>query len=78
MSTEELTDIIFKLKEWHEGKIEQFNHILNMPEDGTIKFEGKDGETVDLPKEDMKVFKIGISVALEVLGEFPVKITKNE
>lgn len=74
MDKEELLDIIFKLEEWHKNKVEQLNHIINMPEDGIIKFEGKDGETVDLPKEDMKVFKIGISVALEVLGKFPVKI----
>ena len=39
-------------------------------------FDGGSGKQRELPDKDRNGFVLGFSVALEILGEFPVKIEK--
>lgn len=74
---EQYQEIILQTKEWFDGKIENLQVIIDKKNDSKILFEGKDGEKVELPEEMEKGFYFGIETAIEVLGEFPIKITKT-
>ena len=76
MGEEDLIDIILKLKEWHKSKVEQFNQIIKLDKDQKIMFDGGNGKQQELSDKDRNGFVLGFSVALEILGEFPVKIEK--
>ncbi len=74
MNEQELTEIIIKTKEWFDNKIKQLQGLVDAPADMKINFEGKEGTTTELPDKDRKAFLVGISVAIEVIGKFPVNI----
>ena len=74
---EQYQQIILQTNEWFDKKIQQLQLIIENENDSKILFEGKDGEKVELPDELKKGFYFGIQKAIEVFGEFPVKITKN-
>ncbi len=74
---EQYQQIILQTNEWFDKKIQQLQLIIENENDSKILFEGKDGEKVELPDELKKGFYFGIQTAIEVFGEFPVKITKN-
>ena len=76
MAKSEYLDIIISTKEWHENKEKQHKSIVEKSEESNIKFQGDNGEQVELPEEHKKGFIMGITIALEVIGEFPVKIGK--
>ncbi len=71
-------EIILQTNEWFDNKIKQLKLVLGNGNDSKILFEGKDGDKVELPEEMKEGFYFGIQTAIEVLGEFPVKITKSE
>jgi hypothetical protein len=73
---EQYQEIILQTNEWFDKKIEQLELVIDKKNDSKILFEGKDGEKVELPDELKKGFYFGIQTAIEVFGEFPVKITK--
>lgn len=75
MGEEELIEMIVGTKKWYDSRIESLRMIAEK-EDFKIKFANTEGEQVELPEEDRRGFMIGIKVALEVLGEFPISITK--
>jgi hypothetical protein len=74
---EQYQQIILQTNEWFDKKIEQLQLLIDNKNDSKILFEGKEGEKVELPEEMKKGFLFGIQTAIEVLGEFPVKITKT-
>lgn len=69
-------DIFDQLKQWHDKKIEQLDLILNVPENGRITIKGKEGEGVDLPKENHNIFKAAIAIAKDLFTPFPITIKK--
>ena len=69
-------EFVMQLKEWHQNNIDQLEMVKNT--EGSIKFESKNGDQIELPKEHIKGFKYGIEVALTVLGEFPIKIEQDK
>lgn len=71
----ETMNFINKVSQWFENKKETLKKLSD-PE-LKIKFQNSEGEDVELPAEDEKGFKLGIAIALEVLGEFPVTMTKT-
>lgn len=75
---EQYKEIILQTNEWFDKKIKQLKLIIDKENDSKILFEGKDGEKVELPDELKKGFYFGIQTAIEVFGEFPVKITKTK
>ena len=78
MDEDQLTEIIINTKKWHDSKIEQLKELLNTPEDVKIQFQGENGEMAALPEINRKAFLLGISIAIEVIGKFPVSITASK
>lgn len=74
---EQYQEIILQTNKWFDKKIEQLKLVIDKENDSKILFEGKDGDKVELPEEMKKGFYFGIQTAIEVFGEFPVKITKT-
>lgn len=75
--SEQYLQIIMQTNEWFENKTKQLQLLIENKNDSKISFEGEDGEKVDLPEDCKKGFYMGIETALEVLGDFPVKIAKT-
>jgi hypothetical protein len=69
-------EIILQIDEWFDKKTNQLQLLIDRKSDSKILFEAENGETVELPEEMKKGFYFGIQTAIEVFGEFPVKITK--
>ena len=78
MDEQELIEIIIKSKKWFDSKIEQLQRLVDAPADMKINFEGKEGTTIELPDKDRKAFLVGISVAIEIIGKFPINIEAND
>lgn len=74
---EQYLEIILQTNKWFDKRKEQLQSLIDKKTDSKILFEGKDGEKVELPEELKKGFFFGIQTAIEVLGDFPVKITKD-
>jgi len=70
-------EIILQTDEWFNKKISQLQLIIDREKDSKILFENQEGETVEMPEELKKGFYFGIQTAIDVFGEFPVKITKK-
>ncbi len=75
---DEYIEIILQTNEWFDKKIEQLQLLIDNKNDSKILFQSKDGEKVEMPEELKKGFYFGIQTAIEVIGEFPVKITKSK
>lgn len=69
-------EIILQTNEWFDKKIGQLQLINENEKDCKILIQGEGGEKVELPEALKKGFYFGIQTAIEVFGEFPVKITK--
>ncbi|MFV8392773.1 hypothetical protein [Flavobacterium sp. LB2P6] len=69
-------EIILQTNEWFDKKIGQLQLIIQHEKDSKILIQGKDGEKVELPEDLKNGFYFGMQTAIEVFGEFPVKITK--
>ena len=74
---EQLQQIILQTNEWFDGKMEQLKMVISKENYSKIVFEDGEGKRVELPEELKKGFILGIQSAIEILGKFPVKITKN-
>lgn len=72
---QQLQGIILQTKEWFDNKVSQLNQVIEKNEDSKIFFENKNGDKVELPEEHKKGFIMGIQLAIEVLGKFPVNIS---
>lgn len=75
---EQYERIILDLNDWFNKKVEQLQLVITKENDSKILFEGNDGEKVALPEEMKKGFYFGIQTAIEVFGEFPVKISRAD
>ena len=68
-------EIIIQTNEWFDKKVESLKSLNNT--ENKIFFQSNDGEQIDLPADLKKGFLFGIQTAIEILGDFPVKITKD-
>lgn len=75
MNEDQLTEIIINTKDWFDSKVENLKELINAPESVKIHFMNDKGDYVELPEKDRKAFMVGVSVAMEVIGKFPVNIT---
>lgn len=78
MREEDLVEIIIQTKEWYNGKVSQIEQIVSSIGEAEIKFQGDDGNQSELPEEHEKGFKLGLMIALEILGKYPVSINDKE
>lgn len=74
MDEEQLIEMIVSTKGWYDGSRDALKQIIEQ-KDHKIKFQGEDGNQVELPEEHMEGFRLGILAALEVFGEFPISIS---
>ncbi|MEG2510416.1 MAG: hypothetical protein RSA74_13290 [Chryseobacterium sp.] len=77
MDENQLTEIIISTRDWFNNKVEELKELTNAPENVKIHFMNDNGETVELPEKDRRAFMTGVSVAIEVIGRFPVNITET-
>lgn len=75
---EQYVEMILQLKEWFEKKVENLNFIIENKNESKILFQGKSGDQVELPEHLKEGFLFGIQMSIEILGEFPVKISKPD
>ena len=76
--SEQYLEIILQTNEWFDNKTKQLKLISENKDESKILIEGKDGEKIELPDELKKGFILGIITALDVFGDFPVKITRPD
>lgn len=76
MDEEQLIEMIVSTKGWYDGSRDALKQIIEQ-KDHKIKFQGEDGNQVELPEEHMKGFRLGILTALEVFGNFPINISND-
>ncbi|MCK8143175.1 hypothetical protein MW871_14895 [Flavobacterium sp. I-SCBP12n] len=70
-------EIILQTNKWFENKTEQLKLLINKRETSKILIEDGKGNKVDLPDDMKEGFYFGIQTALEVYGNFPVKINRT-
>lgn len=75
---EQYQEIILQTNEWFDKKIEQLQLVIDKEKDSKISFEGIDGEMVEMPDHMKEGFFLGIKIAIETFGEFPVKISRAD
>jgi hypothetical protein len=75
--SEKYLEIILQTNKWFENKTKQLKFISENKDASKILIEGENGEKIELPDELKKGFILGIITALDVLGDFPIKITKT-
>ena len=73
---EKYQQIILQTNEWFDERLAQLQLLIDKQNDSKILFEGENGQKVELPENLKKGFFMGVQIALETFGEFPVKITK--
>lgn len=76
--SEQCLEIILQTNEWFDNKTKQLKLISENKDESKFLIEGKDGEKIELPDELKKGFILGIITALDVFGDFPVKITRPD
>ena len=74
---EKYQSIILATNDWFQKRREQLELILTKKNDSKILFQGENGQKVELPENLKEGFFMGVQIALETFGEFPVKITKQ-
>lgn len=76
--SEQYLEIILQTNKWFDNKTKQLKLISENKDESKFLIEGKDGEKIELPDELKKGFILGIITALDVFGDFPVKITRPD
>lgn len=77
---EQYVEMIIQTKEWFDGKKAQLQSVIDLNGESKILFkdkEDKEGKEVELPEEHRKGFIYGITLALEMFGDFPISITRE-
>jgi hypothetical protein len=74
---EQYVEMIIQTKEWFDGKKAQLQSVINLNGESKILFKDKEGKEVELPEEHKKGFIYGITLALEMFGDFPISITRE-
>lgn len=75
-SNTELQRVAELLMTWHQNKMGNIEQVLGMPKDAEIRL-GEDDPIV-LTGDKLKGFRIGMMIAQQWFGNFPLKITCNE
>lgn len=74
---EEDAQAVQQLIDWHADKVAQLNMVKDHP-DAEIKLGNDEASAIILTGEQAKGFRVGITVALEYLGELPISLTQND
>ena len=69
-------DMIIQTKQWFDVRKKELETVAKGIH--KISFQGSTGKSVELPEHMKDGFFFGIKTALEIFGEFPISISKNE
>lgn len=75
-SNAELKRVAELLISWHQSKMGNIETVLGMPKDAEIRL-GED-DPIILTGEKLKGFRMGLMIAQEWFGKFPLQLTRNE
>lgn len=70
-----LDDFAQYLMQWHGNKVAQAKHMLEVPLNTDIEFEGA---TITLEGERLQAFKAGLTTALAIFQEIPFAFSTEE
>lgn len=73
----EYLNIVLQLKDWHDKKIASLQQLVDADEKTKFIVESSEGNQIELPEKHRKGFELGIRLAIETLGSFPVEIKKT-
>lgn len=68
-------EAILALKKWNENIVGQLKMITEGQQDFKVK--GSNGELIDVPKDYNKGIRFGVTIALDMIKDFPVQITEK-
>ena len=75
---EDIEELIEVIQRWHASKVKQLTMVSEASDDVEIQLQGKDGSTVTIPAEQVKVFKLGVGIALEQFAKLPFTVNEEE
>ncbi|MDF3932971.1 host nuclease inhibitor protein [Pseudomonas citronellolis] len=75
-SNTELKRVAELLITWHQNKMGNIEKVLGMPKDAEIHL--GESDPIILTGEKLKGFRIGLVIAQEWFGKFPLQLTRNE
>lgn len=73
-----LINHIIELKKNYDKNIESLIAISELKDDQKVIFTSNDGHDVELPDSYREGFKIGILAAVDVLGDFGIKVEESK
>jgi hypothetical protein len=74
---EEYLKMILDTKDWYDERLASLQQIVDLKDDSKIMIQAENGEQIELPEEHKTGFIFGIQLALDVMGKFPINITKS-
>lgn len=76
---EEVIEIFSLIQKWHASKIGQLKKILATPADTTIILKNNgEAEGTTLDASQASAYRAGLIFALDLFGNFPLKIETSE
>ncbi|MGP2569995.1 hypothetical protein ACT4R9_05455 [Ornithobacterium rhinotracheale] len=77
MTQKEILDLYNDLKEWHKDIVSHLQMIANAEDTIKIQFKDKEGNHIDLPEDKMPAFKAGVSLAIDLIKDFPIVVVEK-
>lgn len=71
---DDTANILMQLEQWFQSKIDSLQTVSQVPESASIVI----GDIEITESRDKMMFRTGVSVALSVLGKFPITLTDNK
>ncbi|MBK5145972.1 hypothetical protein I2494_20085 [Budviciaceae bacterium BWR-B9] len=68
-------EIINLLREWHQEKVDGISLLV---EHADKPMDFGNGKTKQLAPEEIKPFRLGVKLALIILGDFPITLNGEE
>lgn len=77
MTDKQTEQLLKELRQWHSQVLAQLQQISDVGEDTGIIVQGDGGTEVKLTGDIKKGVIMGMHLAIDLIGKFPIKITRN-
>ncbi|SDL78808.1 hypothetical protein SAMN05661010_02556 [Modicisalibacter muralis] len=75
---DDLARLILKAQEHHQRAVDQLQLVVSQTDAGIKLGEGDDAIVFEKDSDRCKGFRVGVQIALHIIGEFPITIIENE
>jgi len=75
MTDQKVKEIFKSLQDWHSNIVDQLDTAIESP--GNIQLQDSKGNKTNLSKEKAEAVRIGISIALDLIKDFPLTLKEN-